>query len=104
MPSCLLGRASSNMYLGKLQSPPPGSPKKSKPGPRLPGVKVGVDAERYVEKIKPIPGSGGTFQLRSRLIGVHKKGSGALTETESELYDPKTGDVYYKFVSGGEWA
>jgi acyl dehydratase len=35
------------------------------------------------------------------LLGVHKKGSGALTETESELYDPATGEVYYKFVGAG---
>lgn len=88
--------ASSDMYLGQLKERPPGSPSKSKPQPRLPGVKVGVDAQRYVEMIKPLPAEGGTFQLRSRLIAVSKKGSGALTETESELFDPKTGDVYYK--------
>ena len=35
------------------------------------------------------------------LLGVHKKGSGALTETESELYDPATGEDYYKFVGAG---
>ena len=94
--------ASSNMYLGKLNGvPPPGSPKTSKPSPRLPGVKVGVDAQRYVEKIKPMPADGGTFQIRSRLIAVSAKGSGALTETESELFDPETGDVYYRFVGGG---
>jgi|EP01046_Picozoa_sp_COSAG06_P029746 hypothetical protein len=43
-----------------------------------------------------MPAEGGTFEIRSRLIAVSKKGSGALTETESELYDPKTGEVYYK--------
>lgn len=88
--------ASSDMYLGQLKEKPPGSPKTSKPQPRLPGVKVGVDAQRYVEKVKPMPAEGGTFELRSRLTAVSKKGSGALTETESELYDPKTGDIYYK--------
>ena len=93
--------ASSDMYLGTLKEPPPGSPKTSKPRPRLPGVKVGVDAQRYVEKIKPMPTEGGTFQIRSRLIAVSAKGSGALTETESELFDPASGDVYYRFVSGG---
>ena len=35
--------ASSDMYLGTLKEPPPGSPKTSKPRPRLPGVKVGVE-------------------------------------------------------------
>jgi peroxisomal enoyl-CoA hydratase 2 len=93
--------ASSNMYLGKLAAPPPGSPKKRQPRPKLPGVKVGVDAERYIERIKALPTSGGTFQIRSRLLGIHKKGSGALTETESELFDPETGEVYYKFVGAG---
>ena len=58
--------ASPNMYLGTLKGPPPGSPKKRQPRPRLPGVKVGVDAERYIEKVKPLPSSGGTFQIRSR--------------------------------------
>ena len=38
--------ASSDMYLGTLKEPPPGSPKTSKPRPRLPGVKVGVDLLR----------------------------------------------------------
>jgi len=38
--------ASSNMYLSKLSEKPPGSPATTKPRPRLPGVKVGVDAER----------------------------------------------------------
>ena len=57
--------ASSNMYLGKLTAPPPGSPAKSTPRPRLPGVKVGVDAERYIEKIKPMPKvRGGTLSDR----------------------------------------
>ena len=93
--------ASVEMYYGKLKEPPPGSPTKRQPRPKIPGVKVGVDAERYIEKIKPLPSSGGTFQIRSRLLGIHKKGSGALTETESELFDPATGEVYYKFVGAG---
>ena len=40
------------MYLGKLKLT----------------EKVGVDAQRYVEKIKPIPSSGGTFEIRSRFV------------------------------------
>ena len=38
--------------------------------------------------------------VRRKLVGVHKKGSGALMETNSELVDAK-GNVYYKFQSAG---
>ena len=38
---------------------------------------------------------------QNRLIAVSKKRPGALTETESELYDPETGEVYYIFIGAG---
>ena len=93
--------ASSDAYLGRSTSPAPGSPAQRLQRPIFKGVKVSVDAERYVEKIKPLPCAGGTFQIRSRLLGIHKKGSGALTEIESELFDPTTGQIFYRFVSAG---
>lgn len=88
--------ASSDRYLGKDRRPLGGGP----PGPRLKGVRVGVDGERYIERVKDIPVTGAKMKLRSRLSGVHKRGSGALVETESELVG-EDGSVYYRFVSGG---
>lgn len=88
--------ASSDRYLGKDKRPLGGGP----PGPRLKGVRVGVDGERYIERVKDMPTSGARMTLRSRLYGVHKRGSGALVETESELVG-EDGSTYYRFVSGG---
>jgi hypothetical protein len=54
---------------------------------------------RYMEVLKPIPSEGGSFHLKSSLIGVHPKGKGALVETLSELVDSR-GEVYVKFING----
>lgn len=89
--------ASSDRYLGKSKLPLFGG---GPPGPRLKGVRVGVDAERYIERVKDLPAAGAKMVLRSRLMGVHKRGSGAIVETESELQG-QDGSTYYKFVSGG---
>eukprot|EP01060_Flectonema_neradi_P031642 TRINITY_DN4858_c0_g1_i1.p1 TRINITY_DN4858_c0_g1~~TRINITY_DN4858_c0_g1_i1.p1 ORF type:complete len:300 (+),score=47.00 TRINITY_DN4858_c0_g1_i1:197-1096(+) len=67
--------------------------------PPLPGVKVGLDGERYMEIIKPIPPKGAELVLKERLIGVHKKGSGATMDTETLITD-KNGEVYCRLVSG----
>jgi len=86
--------ASSDRYLGKDKRPLGGGP----PGPPLRGIRVGVDAERYIERVKAIPTSGAKMKRRSRLYGVHKKGSGALVETEAELVG-EDGSTYYRFIS-----
>eukprot|EP00294_Goniomonas_avonlea_P001725 CAMPEP_0114548002 /NCGR_PEP_ID=MMETSP0114-20121206/4751_1 /TAXON_ID=31324 /ORGANISM="Goniomonas sp, Strain m" /LENGTH=295 /DNA_ID=CAMNT_0001732567 /DNA_START=14 /DNA_END=901 /DNA_ORIENTATION=- len=70
------------------------------PMPPLPGVKVGLDGERYIEKVNEIDVEGAELVLRSRLIAVTKRGSGASVETESELVD-KSGKVFYRMISGG---
>merc|ERR1719476_869407 len=59
-------------------------------GPQLKfkGVRVGVDAERYVERLKSIPTRNiPRMKIRTRLYGVQNKGTGALVENESELVD-----------------
>jgi len=89
--------ASSDRYLGKVKEPLFGGGPR---GPRLKGVRVGVDAERYIERLKDIPATGAKMTLRSRLMGVHKRGSGAIVETESELVG-EDGTRYYRFISGG---
>jgi len=93
---------SSDWYLGKNRKPrDPNAPQDKKPKMKLKGVKTGVDAERYVVRVKnmPLKAIDGMY-IRSRMIGVHKKGPGALTETEDELCGPD-GTVYYRFVGGG---
>lgn len=67
--------------------------------PPLSGIRTVLDGERYIEKVTPLDVDGAELRLQSRLIGVHKRGSGASIETESQLVDA-SGKVYYKFVSG----
>jgi acyl dehydratase len=50
--------------------------------------------------VNPIDPGGAELFMQDKLIGVHKKGSGALTETEARLVD-KNGKVYYRLISGG---
>jgi len=65
--------------------------------PPLPGTKVLLDGERYLEVLKPLPNEG-EFTLKSTLIGVHKRGQGATVETESTISDDK--NTYIRIVSG----
>jgi acyl dehydratase len=65
----------------------------------LAGVRVGLDAEKLIEKIAELPKEGAKLQLVGRVVGVHKKGSGALMEREFELVDD-AGKVYYKIGDG----
>ena len=66
--------------------------------PPLPGIKVGLDGERYVEMIRPLDTAGSKVTIKSRLIGVHKRGSGASVETEAIIADEK--GPLYRLVSG----
>lgn len=88
--------------------------------PPLDGVKFGLDGERSIEILKRLPtaplsassDNGGDededlktdpkieLELRSRIVGVHKRGSGASVETEALLVDPASGDVYCRMTSG----
>lgn len=65
--------------------------------PSLPGFKFVLDGERYLEVINPLPTSG-EFQMSSKLIGIHKRGSGALVVTESKIFDSEK--TYCRIVSG----
>eukprot|EP00405_Crypthecodinium_cohnii_P000150 CAMPEP_0194763278 /NCGR_PEP_ID=MMETSP0323_2-20130528/18703_1 /TAXON_ID=2866 ORGANISM="Crypthecodinium cohnii, Strain Seligo" /NCGR_SAMPLE_ID=MMETSP0323_2 /ASSEMBLY_ACC=CAM_ASM_000346 /LENGTH=295 /DNA_ID=CAMNT_0039687659 /DNA_START=66 /DNA_END=953 /DNA_ORIENTATION=+ len=68
--------------------------------PALEGVKVGLDAEKIIEKINELPTTATELILEGRLAGVHKRGSGALTENIYELKD-ETGKIYYRIISAG---
>eukprot|EP01126_Amoeba_proteus_P013340 TRINITY_DN15652_c0_g1_i3.p1 TRINITY_DN15652_c0_g1~~TRINITY_DN15652_c0_g1_i3.p1 ORF type:complete len:284 (+),score=50.42 TRINITY_DN15652_c0_g1_i3:74-853(+) len=65
--------------------------------PPLPGTKVGLDGERFLEVLHPIPLEG-TFTLKSKLLGIHKRGKGALVESETLLCDDTR--TYVRMVSG----
>lgn len=65
----------------------------------LPGTRTLLDGERYIEMVAPLPAEGGSLTLRSRLVGVHAKGKGALLTTESELRDG-SGALLYRLHAG----
>lgn len=65
----------------------------------LKGVKVGLDAEKIIEKINELPKEGAKLKLVGRTVGVHKKGSGALVEQEFKIVDD-AGKIYYRLVNG----
>ena len=66
--------------------------------PNSPGP-LNIDAERYLELLKPLPTSGSVF-VRSRVIGIHPRGRGnGFVEYESVVTDAD-GDVYVKMVNG----
>jgi len=69
--------------------------------PPLKGIKAGLDGERFLEVIKPLPSSKGmhTFYYRTRMIALSGKGKGALIEQEAVVEDEK-GEVYIRMVSG----
>jgi len=89
--------ASSDRYLGKSSLPLFGN---GPTMPWLPGARLSLDAERYIERVREIPNTGMRMLLRTRLMGIHRKGSGALIETESELTG-LDGTLYYRFINAG---
>ncbi|GBG34327.1 Peroxisomal multifunctional enzyme type 2 [Hondaea fermentalgiana] len=69
------------------------------PMPPLPGIKVGLDGERYIEKLAPLDPEGAELTCKARIIGVHKRGSGASVEREDLIQDAN-GKTIYRIVSG----
>ena len=75
-----------------------GAPLDRKFVPNSPGP-LNIDAERYLELVKPLPKSGAVF-VRSRVIGIHPRGRGnGFVEFESNVTDAD-GNVYVKMVNG----
>ncbi|PHH80080.1 hypothetical protein CDD80_2922 [Ophiocordyceps camponoti-rufipedis] len=71
-----------------------------------------VDGQRKIQFLKPIPTSsvGRKFQARAKVTGVYDKGqSGSVLETQTDLVDVGTGDVYARilsstfFIGQGKW-
>jgi peroxisomal enoyl-CoA hydratase 2 len=83
----------------------------------IPGVptfdaKRVVDGQRLVQFLKPLPPSseGKKFEVRTKVLGVYDKGRpGSVVETQTDLVDAKTGDVYSRavgsafYVAQGNW-
>lgn len=65
----------------------------------LPGVVTGLDGERFIEIIRPIPTEGATLVQKDKLIGIFKRGSGAAMQLESTI-SGKDGTLYYRITSG----
>jgi acyl dehydratase len=61
-----------------------------------------VDGQRQITILKNIPptSAGREFELRGEVIGVYDKGkAGTVTETQHELVEKTTGEVYTRIVS-----
>ena len=66
--------------------------------PNSPGP-LNIDAERYLEMVKPLPTAGSVF-ARSRVVGIHPRGRGnGFVEFQSDVTDAH-GEVYVKMVNG----
>merc|ERR1711977_599645 len=71
--------------------------------PKLDSKRV-VDGERHITFFKPLPTSseGRDFEIRSKVIGVYDKGKpGTVMETQLDLVDKKTGELYTRAVGSG---
>ncbi|KAI1336840.1 Thioesterase/thiol ester dehydrase-isomerase [Xylariaceae sp. FL0016] len=71
-----------------------------------------VDGQRLVQFLKPLPttSAGRKFEVRSKVLGVYDKGRpGTVIETQQDLVDAGTGDVYTRaigsafYVAQGNW-
>jgi len=71
-----------------------------------------VDGQRLLQFLKPLPptSAGRKFEVRTKVLGVYDKGRpGSVVETQTDLVEVQTGDVYARavgsafFVGQGGW-
>lgn len=69
--------------------------------PPLKGIKAGLDGERFLEVLRPLPKGKGltTLYYRTRLLALSPKGKGVLVEQEGIVED-EAGQAYVRMVSG----
>ncbi|KAI0466470.1 Thioesterase/thiol ester dehydrase-isomerase [Xylaria cf. heliscus] len=63
-----------------------------------------VDGQRLIQFLKPLPVSseGKKFEIRSKVLGVYDKGRpGTVVETQNDLVDAGTGEVYTRAIGSG---
>lgn len=72
----------------------------------------GVDGERHMTFLNPLPptSAGRKFEIRSKIVGIYDKGKpGTVVETQQDLVDAESGDVYTRvtssafYVGQGNW-
>ncbi len=93
-----------DFYAASAATPIPGVPK-------FDHTRV-VDGQRLMKFLKPLPttSAGRTFELRTKVLGVYDKGKpGTVVETQQDIVDKKTGEVYVQaigsafYVGQGGW-
>lgn len=71
-----------------------------------------VDGQRLVQFLKPLPATsaGKKFEIRTKVLGVYDKGRpGTVVETQTDLVEAGSGDVYSRavgsafYVAQGNW-
>lgn len=63
-----------------------------------------MDGERQITFFKPLPTSseGRNFEVRSKVLGVYDKGKpGTVVETQADLVDKDTGELYTRVIGSG---
>ncbi|PGH07116.1 hypothetical protein AJ80_08055 [Polytolypa hystricis UAMH7299] len=63
-----------------------------------------LDGQRKIIFVKPLPVSseGKKFELRSKVLGVYDKGKpGSVVETEQQIVDKETGEIYARMIGSG---
>lgn len=63
-----------------------------------------VDGERRIEFLRPLPptSEGRRFESRAKVLGVYDKGKpGSVVETQTDLVDAASGEVYTRVVGSG---
>lgn len=64
------------------------------------GVRTGLDGERYIECVNPLPLEGGEFVWKTEFTGIFRKGNGGVLSEYVTTMEDQSGKVYYKFWSG----
>jgi peroxisomal enoyl-CoA hydratase 2 len=85
-----------DFYAAQESNPIPGVPK-------LDSRRV-VDGQRAMTFYKPLPptSAGKTFEIRSKVLGVYDKGKpGTVVETQTDLVDKGSGELYCRAVGSG---
>ncbi|KAI1368660.1 Thioesterase/thiol ester dehydrase-isomerase [Xylaria arbuscula] len=76
---------------------------------KIPGVpefdaRRTVDGQRLIQLFKPLPttSEGKKFEVRTKVLGVYDKGRpGTVVETQTDLVDAGTGEVYTRAIGSG---
>ncbi|TGJ82540.1 hypothetical protein E0Z10_g6209 [Xylaria hypoxylon] len=76
---------------------------------KIPGVpefdaRRTVDGQRLIQLLKPLPttSEGKKFEVRTKVLGVYDKGKpGTVVETQTDLVDAGTGEIYTRAIGSG---